>query len=118
MHYFSKHIHFKRKITLLFMTVMLLSSVFFGYLSVRADDEAYIKSGTTMLRVRDSAGGDIMKDEAGNPVYLSGDTRVTVMISGQFFGWVFAMGGLVKIIGPSDVLEMFRKECRKQLGQE
>ena len=73
--------HFKRKITLLFMTVMLLSSVFFGYLSVRADDEAYIKSGTTMLRVRDSAGGDIMKDEAGNPVYLSGDTRVTVIDS-------------------------------------
>lgn len=81
MHYFSKHIYFKRKITLLFMTVMLLSSVFFGYLSVRADDEAYIKSGTTMLRVRDSAGGDIMKDEAGNPVYLSGDTRVTVIDS-------------------------------------
>lgn len=46
------------------------------------------------------------------------DTRVTVMISGQFFGWVFAMGGLVKIIGPSDVLEMFRKECRKQLGED
>ena len=45
------------------------------------DDEAYIKSGTTMLRVRDSAGGDIMKDEAGNPVYLSGDTRVTVIDS-------------------------------------
>ena len=46
------------------------------------------------------------------------DTRVTVMISGQFFGWVFAMGGLVKITGPEDILEMFRKECRKQLGQE
>lgn len=46
------------------------------------------------------------------------DTRVTVMISGQFFGWIFAMGGLVKITGPEDVLEMFRKECRKQLGQE
>ena len=46
------------------------------------------------------------------------DTRVTVMISGQFFGWVFAMGGLVKITGPEDILEMFRKECRKQLSQE
>ncbi|MCR5557472.1 MAG: WYL domain-containing protein [Butyrivibrio sp.] len=46
------------------------------------------------------------------------DTRVTVMISGQFFGWVFAMGGLVKIIGPDNVLEMFNTECRKQLGIE
>lgn len=46
------------------------------------------------------------------------DTRVTVMISGQFFGWVFAMGGLVKITGPEDVLDMFRNECRKQLGED
>ena len=44
------------------------------------------------------------------------DTRVTVMISGQFFGWVFAMGGLVKITGPEDVLDTFKNECRKQLG--
>ncbi len=44
------------------------------------------------------------------------DTRVSVMISGQFFGWVFAMGGLVKIIGPDNVLEMFKAECKKQLG--
>ncbi len=46
------------------------------------------------------------------------DTRVTVMISGQFFGWVFAMGGLVKITGPEDVLETFKNECRKQLGED
>ena len=44
--------------------------------------------------------------------------RTKVVVSGQFFGWVFAMGGLVKITGPEDILEMFRKECRKQLGQE
>ena len=46
------------------------------------------------------------------------DTRVIVMISWQFFGWIFAMGGLVKIIGPEDVLEMFNAQCRKQLGIE
>ena len=45
------------------------------------------------------------------------DTRVSVMISGQFFGWVFAMGGNVKITGPDDVLEMFRQQCRIQLGE-
>ena len=43
------------------------------------------------------------------------DTRVTVMISGQFFGWIFAMSGLVRITGPEDVLENFKTECRKQL---
>ncbi len=44
------------------------------------------------------------------------DTRVSVMISGQFFGWVFAMGGLVKITGPEDVVFMFEEQCRLQLG--
>ena len=37
------------------------------------------------------------------------------MISGQFFGWIFAMSGLVRITGPEDVLENFKTECRKQL---
>ncbi len=76
-----KHIHFKRIITMLCISAMLLSGIFFGTPSVKADEEAYIKSGTTMLRVRDSAGGSILQDEAGNPVYLSGDTRVTVIDS-------------------------------------
>ena len=45
------------------------------------------------------------------------DTRVQVMISGQFFGWVFAMGGNVRITGPDDVTEKFREELKLQLGE-
>ena len=75
------------------------------------------------LRFKDDMVG-IVIDRFGKdiPIKPSGeegwsDTRVNVMISGQFFGWVFAMGGLVKIVGPENVLQMFKAECRKQLGE-
>lgn len=43
------------------------------------------------------------------------DTRVEVMVSGQFFGWVFAMGGKVKLTGPEDVVARFQDELKKQM---
>ena len=81
MRYLNKHIHFKRILVMLMTAVLLFVGMYGFGTGVRADDEAYIKSGTTMLRVRESAGGNILMDESGNPVYLSGDTRVTVIDS-------------------------------------
>jgi predicted DNA-binding transcriptional regulator YafY len=40
-------------------------------------------------------------------------TRVDVYVSWQFFGWVFAMGGNVRITGPSEVVGQFRAELLK-----
>ena len=38
------------------------------------------------------------------------ETHVEVTMSDQFLGWVFALGNKVKILGPSDVVERYRKE--------
>lgn len=38
---------------------------------------------------------------------------VRVAVSGQFIGWIFALGGGVKIIAPEDVVEMVRAEVRR-----
>ncbi len=43
------------------------------------------------------------------------DTRVEVMVSDQFFGWIFAMGGKVRITGPADVFDRYKEELNKQL---
>lgn len=42
-------------------------------------------------------------------------THVEVYKSDQFYGWIFAMGGRVKITGPEEVLEEYRTELKNQL---
>lgn len=42
-------------------------------------------------------------------------THVDVYLSDQFFGWVFAMGGRVKITGPKDVWERYKNALLMQL---
>ena len=43
------------------------------------------------------------------------ETRVSVSVSDQFFGWIFALGGSVRITSPSDVKERFKDEVQKIL---
>ncbi|MCR5510848.1 MAG: WYL domain-containing protein [Lachnospiraceae bacterium] len=48
------------------------------------------------------------------------ETSVDVALSNQFFGWLFGLGSGVRITGPSEVVETFRKELKelKQLYSE
>lgn len=43
--------------------------------------------------------------------------NVDVRVSSQFFGWVFSLGGGVKILSPDEVTEQMREEIRKIAGQ-
>ncbi len=43
------------------------------------------------------------------------DTHVEVAVSGQFFGWIFALGEGVKIISPQPVVKQFLEEAEKIL---
>ena len=38
------------------------------------------------------------------------ETRVDVALSNQFFGWIFALGEGVRIIGPSNAMKKFKSE--------
>ena len=44
-------------------------------------------------------------------------THVDVFISDQFYGWVFAMGGNVRITGPQRIVDEYRGELQKQLEE-
>jgi len=44
-------------------------------------------------------------------------TYVKVAVSGQFMGWIFALGDGVKIIGPADVVEEVKEEVRRLKGR-
>ncbi len=41
--------------------------------------------------------------------------NVNVQLSNQFFGWVFALGDGVKIVGPETVVDQMKAEIKKQL---
>ena len=43
------------------------------------------------------------------------ETRVPVAISDQFFGWVFALSGNVKISAPEKIVEKFKEEIAANL---
>ena len=45
------------------------------------------------------------------------ETRVEVALSDQFFGWIFALGQGVKIIGPEGAVNQFKREL-EELGEE
>lgn len=52
------------------------------------------------------------RDVAIHPSNKEGwsETSVEVALSDQFFGWIFAIGSGVKIVGPDEVVEAFRKK--------
>ena len=41
------------------------------------------------------------------------ETRVSVVVSDMFFGWIFGVGTGLKIVGPEDVKEEFKKKLLK-----
>ena len=43
------------------------------------------------------------------------ETSVDVTMSDQFLGWIFALGSGVKILGPNNVIEMFKKELNEMI---
>ncbi|ADL34707.1 hypothetical protein bpr_I1973 [Butyrivibrio proteoclasticus B316] len=44
-------------------------------------------------------------------------THVDVFISDQFYGWIFAMGGKVRITGPENIVSDFKDKLRQQLEE-
>lgn len=69
----------------------------------------------------DNSFAGIIADRFGKNVFITADeenenhflVRVNVNISGQFFGWLFALGDKVKIVSPEDVAEKFKEHSRK-----
>jgi predicted DNA-binding transcriptional regulator YafY len=59
----------------------------------------------------DRFGKDIPISEAKDPGWS--ETRVTVAVSNQFFGWVFALGTDVKILGPKEVADQLEEEAKE-----
>ncbi len=74
----------------------------------------------TMVRIsfRNEIVGVILdrfgKDITIRPSAMDGwsDTNVEVSVSEQFFGWIFGLGGKVKIAGPEEVVSKFKDELR------
>ncbi len=72
------------------------------------------------LSVDNSLAG-VIADRFGKNVFITKDencenhflVRVNVNISGQFFGWLFALGDKVKIVSPEDVAKKFKRHSRK-----
>ncbi|MBO4389332.1 MAG: WYL domain-containing protein [Lachnospiraceae bacterium] len=58
----------------------------------------------------DHFGRDVMIHPSKKPGWS--EINVDVAISDQFFGWIFALGSKVKIMGPKDVVEKFKNELK------
>ena len=43
------------------------------------------------------------------------ETYVDVAVSDQFFGWIFALGPDVKLLGPNNVVKQFKKEIQERI---
>ena len=61
--------------------------------------------------ILDRFGKDITITKSDTPGWS--ETSVDVSLSDQFFGWIFALGTDVKIIGPKDVVKRFADEIEK-----
>ena len=70
------------------------------------------------LRCRNSMIGVIL-DRFGKEIMIRPDgkdhfiTNVEVSVSDQFFGWVFALGGMVQILSPEEVTKKMKSTIRK-----
>ena len=45
-------------------------------------------------------------------------TTVDVELSGNFFGWVVASGGLMKIVGPKEVVDKFEDTLKPYFSEK
>lgn len=62
----------------------------------------------------DRFGKDVMMIPADNDCFT---VNVNVRVSRQFLGWVFSLGGDIKIVGPDDVVEQMHKEIQRLVKQ-
>ncbi len=77
------------------------------------------KEADVRLRFQNDIVG-VMLDRFGKDISIRGgeetdwsETVVKVAVSDQFFGWIFALGEKIRIVGPEDVRELFRNEIAK-----
>ncbi len=92
--------------------VAAYSRKLFGMFSGEEKNVCLICENRFIGVMRDRFGKDIMpfKEDDGHF-----SVNVTVAVSPQFFAWVFGLEGAVRIAGPEDVLEEFRKQLRAML---
>lgn len=80
------------------------------------------KEQKVKLLVEDRFAGVIIDRFGKDVMFIPSDedhftVNVDVRVSSQFFGWVFSLGGGVKILSPDEVTEQMREEIRKIAGQ-
>ena len=79
------------------------------------------KDSSVRIRFKNELVG-VMIDRFGKEISIHpseeegwSETVLTVAVSDQFFGWLFALGTGVRIISPEDVREKYKDELRMQL---
>ena len=60
----------------------------------------------------DRFGKDITIKSSKEPGWS--ETNVDIAVSDQFFGWIFALGNGIKIVAPTDVCDMFKRELKER----
>lgn len=77
------------------------------------------KETKVKLRFKDEMVG-VLLDRFGKDISIRksatagwSETNVNVAVSDQFFGWIFALGGSVIIVGPDEVKTRFKEELEK-----
>jgi len=77
---------------------------------------------TVILKCRNNMAGVII-DRFGTEVIMTKlddeyfKARVNVMVSPQFFGWLFSLGGGVTIVGPDSVVADMKEALENMMGQ-
>ncbi len=44
------------------------------------------------------------------------ETNVEVVVSNQFFGWIFGLGNVIRIAGPEDIVSRYKKELEEVMS--
>ena len=79
------------------------------------------ETDVTLEASNDMAG--ILIDRFGKDIFLIPKDRdhfrttVTVAVSSQFLGWIFALGSGIRIVSPESVVEQMREEARRLADQ-
>ena len=79
------------------------------------------ETDVTLEASNDMAG--ILIDRFGKDIFLIPKDRdhfrttVTVAVSRQFLGWIFALGSGIRIVSPESVVEQMREEARRLADQ-